>query len=936
MRFFLSVLFGMLIHGVAAEPVAWDGPGSAGWETRSSEHFYIHFPAEGSYDALALRSLQIAEKAYQELVPFFGSAPVLKTHLVMSDDHDISNGWATFFPFPQIRLYLTPPYTLSGLQNYDDWLSLLIRHEYVHILHMELSGRIPDAGQSILGRFPFFFPHSLTSPMLIEGLAVYEETDYQKGTGRLASSWYQMQMREEVRSGEFDTLGEAAIASRDWPYGKYYLYGAFFTEYLIRTYGEDAFKRWLTYYSGEIIPWVLQDKVARQAFGKDFESLWADFRLAMEERFALSPGTDIRMDAAPESGLLPDQDGSVRLQVADANGRELVYIAANDEDRPVIRRCDAQWTCHDDRVPTLGNYSQLALSATGDAATVRQTLTAGGRITSDISVFTPQRRIRMTENMRVAQLAWVSGGQGLVFSAYREGRPSLYRLPARQEYTELWQGGYGDVVGRMAVSPDGRYLVAARKQQGQGWNLARFDLSTLEWTSLSSAEATETDPYFTPEGELLYVADYRGLYNIYRWTDAGPESLTDSASGAFAPAVLGDQLVYQEYTADGFAFRTADFMPLTEPMTVTPEIPAETVPLPEIAVSEPVAYEPWSTLRPYYWLPFVESGDNFSWIGVTTGGSDALQRHNYAVTVQYDLEDQLLAGNLMYIYQRWMLMADADYDKIQVVEGDEDYTHVRDDTLLLQRNYLFRAFEDSLGVHAGLVHQRTAITHLEDGLELIGANAYSRDSIGLAATLSLTGSLLQSPGPGYGSYTHLVYEDFDLLSTDASGSHLQAGWQYTFDLPGRNGLTLSLLGGAATDDAPGFRLGGLPPEEDYSLFGRDKLSLRGYPSAVQRGQYYERERLSLRSELASYQDNWDIWPVGADSLELGLYLERGRAWDDTGPGSENSALVGAAAELRLNLILAYRLRAPLVLGVASPLGNEEGENEVYGGLQFTF
>ena len=100
MRFFLSVLFGMLIHGVAAEPVAWDGPGSAGWETRSSEHFYIHFPAEGSYDALALRSLQIAEKAYQELVPFFGSAPVLKTHLVMSDDHDISNGWATFFPFP--------------------------------------------------------------------------------------------------------------------------------------------------------------------------------------------------------------------------------------------------------------------------------------------------------------------------------------------------------------------------------------------------------------------------------------------------------------------------------------------------------------------------------------------------------------------------------------------------------------------------------------------------------------------------------------------------------------------------------------------------------------------------------------------------------------------------------------------------------------------
>ena len=52
--------------------------------------------------------------------------------------------------------------------------------------------------------------------------------------GRLASSWYQMQMCEEVRSGHFASLGEAAIASRDWPYGQYYLYGAFFTEYLMQ------------------------------------------------------------------------------------------------------------------------------------------------------------------------------------------------------------------------------------------------------------------------------------------------------------------------------------------------------------------------------------------------------------------------------------------------------------------------------------------------------------------------------------------------------------------------------------------------------------------------------------------------------------------------------------------------------------------------------
>ena len=137
MRFLFVIVLSVWISSVHAEPVAWDGPGAAGWLTRSSEHFIVHYPKGEDYDALASRSLGIAEQVYSELLPFFSSAPELKTHLVVSDDHDIANGWATFFPYPQIRLYLTPPYELSGLQNFDDCPAVgnivVIRHHQMRL-----------------------------------------------------------------------------------------------------------------------------------------------------------------------------------------------------------------------------------------------------------------------------------------------------------------------------------------------------------------------------------------------------------------------------------------------------------------------------------------------------------------------------------------------------------------------------------------------------------------------------------------------------------------------------------------------------------------------------------------------------------------------------------------------------------------------------------
>ncbi|MFU8838374.1 MAG: hypothetical protein ACNA75_08745 [Thiohalomonadaceae bacterium] len=50
-----------------------------------------------------------AERAHQALAPALQWQPRAKTELVLGDDHDLANGWASALPCAQSRPYLSPP-----------------------------------------------------------------------------------------------------------------------------------------------------------------------------------------------------------------------------------------------------------------------------------------------------------------------------------------------------------------------------------------------------------------------------------------------------------------------------------------------------------------------------------------------------------------------------------------------------------------------------------------------------------------------------------------------------------------------------------------------------------------------------------------------------------------------------------------------------------
>ena len=915
-----TLVAALLSTTAQAEPVAWDGPGAEGWLTRSSEHFDAHYPAsDPAYERLAIRALNIAEQVHTDLMPFFTTEPTGRTQLVLSDDQDFANGWATFFPFSQIRLYLTPPHELSGLENYGDWLSLLIRHEYVHILHLEMGRGLTKDLRPVFGRLPFFFPHSFISPMLIEGLAVYLETDYDAGTGRLASSWYQMQMQQEVRSGNFASLGEAAISSRDWPYGQYYLYGAFFIEYLVRTYGEDRLKLWLNLYSGEIIPYLMLDNTARTVYGRSFETLWAEFRQAMSVRFD-----------ATQPPVVPQPGATLRQQVTGSDGQAVYYVARDDEDRPYLQRCtglDRECT----RLADGRDISWLDVNSDGEVIAVRGMTYASGRYSADLWRLRDGAWIPVTRGARIARARWLPDGSGFLASSFRAGASHLMLLSAEGEETLLWRGEYGEYIGDFDIHADGQQVVAAYKEPGQSWNLATTDLMHDGWKRLTDTRSTEVAPRYTANERLLFVADYDGYPGLYEWQNGTVIPLDSGLSGEVDPWITGDRLWSQVYTANGFLLRNSDIPQARG--DILKEEDAHVFRLPEGALVSPAEpYSPWSTLRPHYWAPVLYGTEDTTFIGFSTGGTDALGRHSYQVDVAYGTEQAAFDATLMYQYERWLLAYDVENELIDFNPQSDGFSVLKDQQWRLQRNWLLRAMRDRLGLHAGLVSRRISLETLEPQVILEGDRSAERHSAGLALTYNDQRSLLLAPG-GYGPSAEFIVEDFSLLNDDYSGVHAQGGATWMTDLPGRQTLVFNVLGGIASEGAPGWLMGGLPPQEDNALFGREQFSLRGFDSNNQSGRYFDRERLTYAAQLSAINDNWSIWPIGLDDVQLALYIERGRAWSES---TDPDAMVGVGAEFRLNTIVGYRLVVPVVLGVAQGIQGIGSETQGYFGVQFTY
>lgn len=903
-----------------AEPVAWGGQ----WLTQSSEHFVVNYHAEHS--AQAQRALAIAEQVHQELLPFFNQAPQQKTQLVIVDDFDLSNGWATPLPFNQIRLFLHVPNNVAGLEHMDDWWHGLIRHEYVHILHMDMGRAAVAAGRQWFGRLPFLFPHVFTPAMLSEGLAVYLETNPELDYGRLASSSYAMQMRAEVHAHGADELNQVVAAQRDWPLGKAYLYGAYFWQYIAQEYGEHSISNYLQAYSGQLLPYIMQNHTARQVFGKSFQQLWDEYRQWLQDNYS---STDV-MDSVSGKGLLRKLNNQ---QVTASSATGLWQVRTNGEDRPAIQL----WSAEQEK-PQRQTYTKqvvdLDVNAHDELIMSRLIPHKTGQVYGDLFLWSKsQGWQRLTSKQRFTQVRWLDNDQ-ILASRQQAGVSELWLLNKQGQQSLLWRSEEA-VLGSFSVYPEQMALVASVKRAQQGWNLERFNLTTLAWQPLTSTRATEHQPEFLADGSVLYSADYDGVFNIYRMLPDSQiiEQLTALTTGAFQPRFANNQLYYQHYTASGYQLQQADLVVLRE-ISLDDYQGQYDYPV----VGQPVLthpskpYSPWATIRPTYWLPLFWSDEDTTFAGLATGGSDALGRHAYELELSYNPEFRLTQGTASYFYDnRWQWLYLRDHRFYELGSKTTQKLVVARDKWLLARHHIWNAYEDQLQLHAGFSYENYSLAYQPSSYSA-QLNSARELLSGLALTFNNQQSFLHVPNIGYGTQARLVYENYRPFSQRINGYRIQGGWQHVFDLPGRSSIIAELLAGYSNQTVAPYVLGGSGSKDETRLFGRSEFSFAGYQSGALQGNHLYQGKLSYRQWLARVERNWGMWPLGLGDISAQLWSQTGNAWYT----EHQQPFTSLGVQLDIELILGYQMVAPLSFAVAHGLDKEQGRTQAYVQLGFVF
>src|SRR4030067_2649039 len=126
---FFSFIFVLCISPVFTNAAQIDT--SFNFSIIETDHFTIHFHQH--LNDVAQKVAKIAEGTHKVLTEEFGWIPDEKTQIVLIDNSDFANAYTTVLPYNTIYVHVVPPSIGMTIIEYEDWLNLIIVHEYAHI-----------------------------------------------------------------------------------------------------------------------------------------------------------------------------------------------------------------------------------------------------------------------------------------------------------------------------------------------------------------------------------------------------------------------------------------------------------------------------------------------------------------------------------------------------------------------------------------------------------------------------------------------------------------------------------------------------------------------------------------------------------------------------------------------------------------------------------
>ena len=260
--------------------------------------------------------------------------------VILVDQSDLSNGWATPLPFNTIEIAVASPAGSSLIGNTDDWLRLVFVHEYTHVVHLSRGRGWIGGLRRVFGRMPLLYPNLYLPLWQIEGIAVHEESAL-TGQGRVPDRNFRAIADVASAESRFEPIDRANGGLVDWPSGQaQYVYGAYFHEFLVARYGEASLRQ-LTDSTAGRVPYF-GSRAFKKIFKRSLGDLWREFEAASREPVAAASAKVTRLteDGFGVAGPRLAADGRLYYSVVNPNGFPalLVREPGATESRKVTNR----------------------------------------------------------------------------------------------------------------------------------------------------------------------------------------------------------------------------------------------------------------------------------------------------------------------------------------------------------------------------------------------------------------------------------------------------------------------------------------------------------------------------------------------------------------------------------------------------------------------
>ncbi|MCK4648610.1 PD40 domain-containing protein, partial [bacterium] len=498
---------------------------------------------------------KIAEKCYGPITKRLGHEPAAKTHIIILDTDDYSNGFADSTN-QRIVIWLT--HMDISLRGTHRWLETVIPHEFTHIVHLDIMSGLPRRLVKIFGPgFPG--PSEFVPSWFIEGLA--QDTS-EVEEGEYWDSHRDMILRSATLENKLLTYNRMGV------YGKnglgnemVYNQGYSLTKYLKKKHGEEG------------IASILEGKghnylsLKRNMYYRVKDTpgwLYKEWKEDLEKKYK-----EETKDITPDENVkdLVSWGWSDRHPTFSPTKNEVAFVSnkGQDYERLGLYLLDLDSKKHK-RLARKANPDP-SFSYDGEKLVYsRNTLRWQGSFYGDlylIDLTKVNKKRRLTRGMRAKEPHLSPDGKSIVFVKNEGGRTNicLFSLET-EEVTYLTKNEDYTQYFTPSFSPDGKRIVFSRFKDGQR-DICFMCADGLGVVSLPNDGVDDRDPSWSRDGKrIIFSSDRTGIFNIYELNleTKRIKQLTNVIGGAFEPSYSFDEkrMVFSSYSADGYDIKILD------------------------------------------------------------------------------------------------------------------------------------------------------------------------------------------------------------------------------------------------------------------------------------------------------------------------------------------------------------------------------------------